>query len=121
MKLTVEITGAQEKQLADVACRLNVPAHQLAEALVRDLLSQREADFSEAAARVLEKNRELYQRLHLFSAFCPPGSPTDVADPFERGDEHYERALDQIEAGCRGLLAALRDQALPDRAHPARS
>jgi protein-tyrosine phosphatase len=52
-------------------------------------------------------NRELYQRLHLFSAFCPPGSPTDVADPFERGDEHYERALDQIEAGCRGLLAAL--------------
>jgi len=49
--------------LADVACRLNVPAHQLAEALVRDLLSQREADFSEAAARVLEKNRELYQRL----------------------------------------------------------
>ena len=63
MKLTVEVTGDQERQLADVARRLNVPADQLAAALVRDLLSQREVDFSEAAARVLEKNRELYQRL----------------------------------------------------------
>ena len=63
MKLTVEVTGDQERQLADVARRLNVPADQLAAALVRDLLSQRETDFSEAAARVLEKNRELYQRL----------------------------------------------------------
>ena len=63
MKLTVEISGDQEKQLAEVARRLNVPTDQLAAALVRDLLSQREADFSEAAARVLRKNRELYQRL----------------------------------------------------------
>jgi cell division protein ZapA (FtsZ GTPase activity inhibitor) len=63
VKLTVEVTGDQEKQLADVARRLNVPADQLAAALVRDLLSQREADFSETAARVLERNRELYQRL----------------------------------------------------------
>ncbi len=63
MKLTVEVTGDQERQLADAARRLNVPADQLAAALVRDLLSQREADFSEAAGRVLEKNRELYQRL----------------------------------------------------------
>jgi cell division protein ZapA (FtsZ GTPase activity inhibitor) len=63
VKLTVEVTGDQERQLADVARRLNIPVDQLAAALVRDLLSQREADFSEAAARVLEKNRELYQRL----------------------------------------------------------
>ena len=63
MKLTLEVTGDQEKQLADVARRLNVPPDELAGALVRDLLSQREADFSEVAARVLEKNRELYQRL----------------------------------------------------------
>jgi len=63
VKLTVEVTGDQERQLSDVARRLNVPADQLAAALVRDLLSQREADFSEAASRVLEKNRELYQRL----------------------------------------------------------
>ena len=55
--------GRQERQLAEVSRRLNVPADQLAGALVRDLLSQREADFSEAAARVLEKNRDLYQRL----------------------------------------------------------
>src|SRR5262245_7515737 len=54
-------------------------------------------------------SRELYQRLQLFSSFCPPGSPIDVADPFGRSDQDYERALDQIEAGCRGLLEALRE------------
>jgi low molecular weight protein-tyrosine phosphatase len=54
-------------------------------------------------------SRELYPRLQLFSSFCPPGSPIDVADPFGRSDEDYERALDQIEAGCKGLLAALQE------------
>jgi protein-tyrosine phosphatase len=51
--------------------------------------------------------RELYPRLHLFSTFCPSGSPVDIADPFGRSEGDYERALDLIEAGCRGLLAAL--------------
>jgi hypothetical protein len=63
MKLTVELTGDEEKQLAETARRLNIPADLLATALVKDLLSQREPDFSDAATRVLEKNRELYQRL----------------------------------------------------------
>ena len=63
MRLSVELTGALEAQLAAVAARLNVSAEALAAAALRDLLAAPEADFQEAAARVLEKNRELYRRL----------------------------------------------------------
>ena len=55
--------------------------------------------------------RALYPRLQLFSTFCPPGSPLDVADPFGLGEDDYERALDQIEVGCHGLLVALLPEA----------
>ena len=63
MRLSVELTGALEAQLAAVAARLNVSAEELAAAALRDLLTAPEPDFQEAAARVLEKNRELYRRL----------------------------------------------------------
>jgi hypothetical protein len=63
MKLTVEISSAVEEQLTRVAARLNVPLHELAAAVLRDLLAQPDEDFERAAARVLEKNRELYRRL----------------------------------------------------------
>jgi hypothetical protein len=63
MRLSVELTGALEAQLAAVAARLNVSAEELAAAALRDLLTVPEPDFQEAAARVLEKNRELYRRL----------------------------------------------------------
>ena len=63
MRLSVELTGPLEAQLAAVAARLNVSAEELAAAALRDLLTRPEPDFQEAAARVLEKNRELYRRL----------------------------------------------------------
>ena len=63
MKLTVDINGPQEAQLRAVAQRLNVPVEALAIAALRDLVSQREPDFEAAAARVLEKNADLYRRL----------------------------------------------------------
>lgn len=63
MRLSVELTGALAAQLAAVAARLNVSAEALAAAALRDLLAAPEPDFQEAAARVLEKNRELYHRL----------------------------------------------------------
>jgi hypothetical protein len=50
-------------QLAEEARRLNVRIEELATAALQDLLAQREADFRDAATRVLEKNRELYRRL----------------------------------------------------------
>ena len=63
MKLSVEVTEAEKAKLAEEARRLNVSAEDLAAAAVQDLLDQRDADFERAAARVLEKNRELYRRL----------------------------------------------------------
>jgi hypothetical protein len=63
VKLSVEVTAAEEHKLAEEARRLNVSAEELAAAAVRDLLGQRDADFERAATRVLEKNRELYRRL----------------------------------------------------------
>jgi hypothetical protein len=63
MKLSVELTGALEAQLAAVAQRLGVAPEQLAAAALRDLLAQREADFEAAAQHVLTKNRALYERL----------------------------------------------------------
>ena len=63
MRLSVDLTPAQEAQLAAVAARLNVPAEALAAAALRDLLERREADFQTAAERVLAENAELYGRL----------------------------------------------------------
>ena len=63
MKITFEIKGARGEQLAEVARRLNVGPEEIAASAVEDLLAQPEADFWEAATRVLEKNRELYRRL----------------------------------------------------------
>ena len=63
MKLSVEITGPIEQQLAEAAKRLNVSADDLAAAAVRDLVAGLDEEFSRVAARVLEKNRELYRRL----------------------------------------------------------
>lgn len=63
MKISVEVPDAQGKQLQEVANRLKVPAEQLVSAALRDLLADAEADFENAATRVVEKNKELYKRL----------------------------------------------------------
>jgi hypothetical protein len=63
MNISINVTDAIERQLRDAATRLHVPADALAAAAVRDLLGQPAADFDAAAERVLEKNRELYDRL----------------------------------------------------------
>ena len=42
MKLAIELSEAQEKRLAEIAGRLNVPAESLAEAAVRELVAQPE-------------------------------------------------------------------------------
>jgi len=63
MKLSIQLSEAQEQRLAEIADRLNVPAESLAEAAVRELVDQSESDFDQMADRLLEKNRELYERL----------------------------------------------------------
>jgi hypothetical protein len=63
MKLAIELSEEQERRLADVARRLNIAPQTLAEAAVRELVSQPESDFEQIATRLLDKNRELYERL----------------------------------------------------------
>lgn len=63
MRLSVELTDAQQRHLIDLAGRLQVSPEMLASAALRDLFAQREADFEAAAKRVLDKNAELYRRL----------------------------------------------------------
>ena len=51
--------------------------------------------------------RELADRPQMFTEFGPPIGVVDVADPYGGPTQDYERALDLIEAGCKGLLARL--------------
>jgi hypothetical protein len=63
MKITLDVPTNLESQLAEIAGRLNVSLSELAEAAVRDLVGRPAEDFDRAAAKVLDKNRELYRRL----------------------------------------------------------
>lgn len=63
MTVAIELTPEQERSLREAAERLNVSPDQLVAAAVRDLVGNSGADFVAAADRVMEKNRELYNRL----------------------------------------------------------
>ena len=43
MKLAIQLSETQEKRLAEIAARLNVPVESLAEAAVRELVDQSKA------------------------------------------------------------------------------
>jgi hypothetical protein len=63
MKIAIELNAAQSERLRTIAASLGVKAEDLAQAVVADLVSAGADDFESAASRVLQKNRELYQRL----------------------------------------------------------
>ena len=63
MKIAIELNAAQAESLKAIAASLGVNAEDLAQAAVADLVSANADDFESAAARVLEKNSELYRRL----------------------------------------------------------
>ena len=63
MKLSIDLNDSQVTLLRETAAKLHVSVEELARAAVSDLLVAEDAEFSEAASRVLEKNRELYERL----------------------------------------------------------
>lgn len=63
MKIAIELNPAQSERLESIAASLGVNAEELAQAAVADLVSASADDFQSAAARVLNKNRELYRRL----------------------------------------------------------
>jgi Spy/CpxP family protein refolding chaperone len=63
MTLNVELDTQQLERLEEAARRLNISVDDLARAAINDLLAKPESDFERAAARVLQKNAELYKRL----------------------------------------------------------
>jgi hypothetical protein len=63
MKLSIELTAAENEKLRAEAARLGVEPEALARAALADLLSNEEEDFRKAAEHVLRKNEELYRRL----------------------------------------------------------
>ena len=63
MRLNVDLSDIQERELAAIAERLCVSPEVLASAVLRDLLSQPDQQFQAAAEFVLAKNAELYRRL----------------------------------------------------------
>jgi hypothetical protein len=55
--------GPEAERLQEEARRLGVTAERLAGAAIADLFAREQDDFESVAAKVLEKNRELYRRL----------------------------------------------------------
>ncbi len=49
-------------------------------------------------------------KIRLLMEFAPQADGRIVVDPYFGGDAGFETVLDQCEAGCAGLLAALRPQ-----------
>jgi hypothetical protein len=63
MKLAFELPPAQAERLRQEATRLGLAPEELARAALADLLGTPDAEFRAAAAKILEKNGELYKRL----------------------------------------------------------
>jgi hypothetical protein len=63
MNLNVALTESQLEALRERAKSLGISPEQLASAAVADLTNRPADDFERAAAIVLSKNAELYQRL----------------------------------------------------------
>ena len=61
--ITVELDDAKAKALREKAERYGLKPEQLVSATLEDLIAQPNADFEEAARRVLSKNAKLYRRL----------------------------------------------------------
>jgi len=63
MSISVDLNEDQSKRLEELARTLSVDPRELARAAVNSLLARPADDFERAACYVLEKNKELYERL----------------------------------------------------------
>jgi predicted transcriptional regulator len=63
MTVTIDLDEQTSERLAELSETLGVRVEDLAKAGLADALSREEADFQAIVHRVIEKNRELYQRL----------------------------------------------------------
>ena len=58
--------------------------------------------------RVLAPDEAARGRLSLLRDHAPTGQGQDVPDPYYGGEDGFDEVLDICDAGCRGLLARLR-------------
>jgi len=63
MELSIELTESQFEKLQEKAKHLGILPKQLIKAAITDLLNIRDENFLSASDYVLNKNKELYQRL----------------------------------------------------------
>ena len=63
MSITFVLDDEQSRRLEEKARQWGVDPQVLLKAAVNDLISRPDEDFARTARRVLDKNRELYQRL----------------------------------------------------------
>jgi hypothetical protein len=63
MKVAINLGKVRLERLRNEAARLGVPIEELARAAVNDLFAVPSEDFKQVTTRVLEKNKELYERL----------------------------------------------------------
>jgi predicted transglutaminase-like cysteine proteinase len=61
--ITVTVTDDRHSELKEIAARFGITVEELVQLSVEDLLAQPEATFRRAKDYVLNKNRDLYQRL----------------------------------------------------------
>lgn len=72
-----------------------------------DLVLAMDRDNFAAMERLVPPGRD--ERLRMFLEFAPSLGIGDVPDPYYGGGDGFERVLDLIEAGSRGVLAHIRD------------
>jgi hypothetical protein len=63
MKLAIELPPAQADKLREEAQRVGLTPEDFARAALADLLGTPDPEFRAVAARILQKNQELYRRL----------------------------------------------------------
>ena len=63
MNIAVDLSDEQERRLAEIASRLNIPAESLAGAAIRELVDTGDGELEQVMDRLIQKNRELYERL----------------------------------------------------------
>jgi hypothetical protein len=63
MRISIDITGADERALNEAAQHLSVPPDEIAAAALREFLDRRDEAFERVAQRVVQKNRDLSRRL----------------------------------------------------------
>jgi len=61
--LTLQLDDTKADALREKAQRVGLEPEEFLRAFVDELIAQPDADFDQAATRVLSKNRELYRRL----------------------------------------------------------